>query len=82
MHLVIEDSSPSVPEDLQTQIFERLYRVEESRSRATGGAGLGLAICKSLVEAHKGIIIAQTAKSGGLKITIKLPIFQDNYNTL
>jgi signal transduction histidine kinase/ligand-binding sensor domain-containing protein len=74
LYLIIEDSSPSVPEDLQTQIFERLYRMEESRSRATGGAGLGLAICKSLVEAHDGIITAETAHLGGIKITIQLPL--------
>lgn len=72
--IVIEDSSPSVPAELQSQIFERLYRVEESRSRETGGSGLGLAICKSLIEAHNGIITATTSSKGGIKVTIQLPL--------
>jgi len=72
--IIIEDTSPSVPAELQSQIFERLYRVEESRSRQTGGSGLGLAICKSLVEAHNGIITAETSNIGGLKTTLLLPI--------
>ncbi len=76
--ITIEDSSPSVPTELQSQIFERLYRVEESRSRQTGGSGLGLAICMSLVEAHNGIITAETSNIGGLKITIAIPITSNN----
>ena len=55
-------------------IFERLYRVESSRSRETGGSGLGLAICKSLIEAHKGKIYAQQSSLGGIKIIIELPV--------
>jgi len=74
LFIIIEDSSPSVPTELQSQIFERLYRVEESRSRQTGGSGLGLAICKSLVEAHNGIITANTSNQGGLKVIVQLPI--------
>jgi len=74
LYITIEDSSPSVPANLQSQIFERLYRVEESRSRETGGSGLGLAICKSLIEAHNGIITASTSNQGGLTVTIQIPI--------
>jgi len=74
LYITIEDSSPSVPANLQSQIFERLYRVEESRSRETGGSGLGLAICKSLIEAHNGIITASTSDQGGLTVTIQIPI--------
>lgn len=74
LFIIIEDSSPSVPQVLHSQIFERLYRLEESRNRETGGSGLGLAICKSLIEAHNGIIAANTSKLGGLKVTIQLPL--------
>lgn len=74
LFIIIEDSSPSVPQALQSQIFERLYRVEESRNRETGGSGLGLAICRSLIEAHNGLITANTSDLGGLKITIQLPL--------
>jgi len=71
--LSIEDSSPSVSDSDLTNIFERLYRVESSRSRDTGGSGLGLAICKSLIEEHNGKIFAEQSHLGGLKITLELP---------
>ncbi len=74
LFIVVEDSSPSVPEDEQSQIFERLYRVEQSRSRETGGSGLGLAICRGLIEAHDGLITAETSRLNGLKIVISLPL--------
>jgi len=72
--ITIEDSVPGVSNEELTHIFDRLYRVESSRSRDTGGSGLGLAICKSLIEAHKGEIYAQQSNLGGLKIIIKIPV--------
>jgi len=71
--LTIEDSAPGVSNADLITIFERLYRVESSRSRATGGSGLGLSICKSLIEEHQGKIYAQHSSLGGLKIVIELP---------
>ena len=71
----MEDSKPGVSEDDLSEIFERLYRIESSRSRETGGSGLGLAICKSLIEAHNGRIYAQHSSLGGIKIIIELPLF-------
>ena len=44
----IEDSAPGVPADMQDQLFDRFFRVDGSRSRATGGSGLGLAICSNI----------------------------------
>jgi signal transduction histidine kinase len=70
----VKDSKPGVSDNDLTNIFERLYRIESSRNRETGGAGLGLAICKSLVEAHNGNIHAEQSSLGGLKITIELPL--------
>ena len=69
-----EDSLPGVPKNDLDKLFDRLYRVEESRNRATGGAGLGLAICRNIVEAHAGTISAHPAPSGGLLIRVTLPI--------
>lgn len=69
----IEDSSPAVPESALPHIFDRLYRLESSRNRETGGAGLGLSICKSIVEAHEGSIVASLSALGGLKQTIRIP---------
>jgi len=74
INISIEDSSPSVADEDLSNIFERLYRVENSRSRTTGGSGLGLAICKSLITEHRGSIYAQHSSLGGLKIVIKLPV--------
>jgi len=71
--ITIDDSSPGVAPEQQDKIFERLFRLENSRSRATGGAGLGLAICKNIVSAHQGKITAGTSALGGLQICIELP---------
>jgi two-component system sensor histidine kinase BaeS len=70
----LQDSAPGVPEKDLNRLFERLYRVEGSRSRTSGGAGLGLAICKNIVEAHEGTISAHQSQMGGLLIRITLPI--------
>ena len=69
-----EDSAPGVWEDELNRLFDRLYRVEGSRSRISGGAGLGLAICKNIVEAHAGSISAHPSALGGLLIRISLPV--------
>ncbi|MBN1380198.1 MAG: HAMP domain-containing protein [Deltaproteobacteria bacterium] len=69
-----EDSKPGVPEKDLDRLFERLYRVEGSRSRRSGGAGLGLTLCKNIVEAHEGTISAHPSSMGGLLIRISLPL--------
>lgn len=73
IQITLDDSPPGVAPDHQQRIFERLYRVENSRSRKTGGAGLGLAICKNIVDAHQGSIAAGDSPLGGLQIRISLP---------
>lgn len=70
----IQDTAPGVPEDQQDRIFERLFRLESSRNRSTGGAGLGLSICKNIVTAHQGTIVAYTSPLGGLGIQITLAV--------
>ncbi len=69
-----QDSSPGVSLAQLPRLFDRLYRVEESRNRATGGAGLGLAICKNIVDAHNGKIVADSSPLGGILIKIQLPL--------
>lgn len=68
-----EDTAPGVPPDKLDYLFDRLYRVEASRSRSTGGAGLGLTLCKTIVEAHAGVITARPSTLGGLWIEVNLP---------
>ncbi len=75
--LLIEDSAPGVPEESLHRLFERLYRVDKSRSRANGGSGLGLSICENIVNAHGGEIVAEHSPLGGLKIRISLPRIKD-----
>lgn len=74
LKLTLKDSFPSVPVEQQPKLFERFYRVEKSRNRQLGGSGLGLSICKQIVEAHHGTINAGGSSLGGLKITIVFPI--------
>ncbi|HEU4950102.1 MAG TPA: ATP-binding protein, partial [Candidatus Deferrimicrobiaceae bacterium] len=69
-----QDSGPGVPPSEMGRLFDRLYRVEGSRSRATGGAGLGLAICRNIVEAHNGTIAAFPSPMGGLWVKVDLPL--------
>ncbi len=74
LEIALEDSYPSVDASELAHIFERLYRAESSRSRQTGGSGLGLSICKSVIEAHNGLIVAEPSTLGGIKIRILLPV--------
>ena len=71
--LRLEDSAPGVPADDLPRLFERLYRVVGSRSRASGGAGLGLAICERIAHAHNGSLEAYPSRLGGLGIRLRLP---------
>lgn len=70
----IEDSAPGVDPTLHEKLFERLYRAESSRSRETGGAGLGLSICRNICEAHEGRIDIANSELGGLKVSVYLPL--------
>lgn len=67
------DSEPGVSDDQMDRLFERLFRAEESRSRASGGAGLGLSLCKNIAEAHDGSISVQHSPLGGLWFQLQLP---------
>lgn len=69
-----QDSAPGVPANELDKLFDRLYRVEGSRNRTSGGAGLGLAICKNIIEAHAGTIAAQTSPLGGVMILVTIPV--------
>jgi signal transduction histidine kinase len=70
----ITDSGPGIPASLRPVIFERFSRGDASRSRKTGGAGLGLAICAAIVSAHKGTITLDDEFVGGTRIIVRLPV--------
>ncbi|MBR92944.1 MAG: hypothetical protein CMK58_02260 [Proteobacteria bacterium] len=71
--ITFSDSEPGVDPDVLDKVFDRFFREELSRSREKGGAGLGLAICHEIVEAHSGKINARQSEHGGLSIQISLP---------
>lgn len=73
VELRIEDTAPGLQPNQIDQLFERFYRADSSRGRASGGSGLGLSICREIVLAHGGTISAAASALGGLAITVTLP---------
>src|SRR5207249_9859384 len=72
-HITIQDHGPGIAPDDLPHVFERFYRGDRSRIRATGGFGLGLAIAKALVEAYGGSISAESEPSRRTRMTVQLP---------
>jgi two-component system sensor histidine kinase BaeS len=72
--ITFADNGVGVDDVHLQNLFEHLYRVEDSRNRKTGGSGLGLSICRHIVMAHQGEITAEQSILGGLAIVIKLPL--------
>jgi two-component system sensor histidine kinase BaeS len=73
IEIKVSDTGPGVPEEELPFVFDRFWRGEKSRARVSGGAGLGLAICKNLVEAQGGSISARNLLEGGLEVTVSFP---------
>jgi heavy metal sensor kinase len=76
--IIFEDHGVGIPPEDLPHVFERFYRGDPSRTRATGGFGLGLAIAKALVEAYGGTITAENASSQGTRMTVELPLNRSN----
>ena len=76
--LTVDDDGAGIPPEHRQAMLEPFSRLETSRSRGTGGAGLGLAIARGLTEAHGGALSIQEAPSGGARISVRLPLFQSN----
>lgn len=70
----VRDTGEGIPVDVLPHVFERFYRQEKSRSRATGGAGLGLAIAQGIVEAHGGTIQVESDPGKGARFLIQFPV--------
>ncbi len=69
----VQDSGVGIPAGELPFVFERFYRAEGSRSRKTGGAGIGLAIAKAIVDAHGGTVSAESEEGRGSRFTVALP---------
>ena len=72
--LSVEDTGEGIEADQLEQIFERFYRVSQSRDRSSGGSGLGLAIARSLINAHGGEIWAESTPGSGSKFIFTIPL--------
>ncbi len=71
--VVVKDSGPGIPEDKLEDVIKPFYRVDKSRSRQTGGAGLGLSICSKIVNLHQGSMSIQSKSGEGTKVIITFP---------
>ena len=72
-YLEVEDNGIGIPQDSQSRVFERFYRVDRSRSKATGGTGLGLAIVKHIALLHEARIDLQSQVGTGTTIRVTFP---------
>ncbi|ANE48731.1 membrane protein [Paenibacillus swuensis] len=72
--LVVRDNGGGLPPESVPYVFDRFYRIDTSRTRASGGAGLGLSITKSIVEAHGGAVSADSAPGEGAVFRVRLPL--------
>jgi signal transduction histidine kinase len=71
--LVVDDDGPGIPPADRERVFERFTRLDDARTRAAGGTGLGLAVTHAIVTAHHGTITAAANPTGGARFTITLP---------
>jgi two-component system OmpR family sensor kinase len=75
--LEVVDQGPGMNQEDASRVFERFYRTDSSRARASGGTGLGLSIVDSLVRAHGGVVSVTTAPGEGCRFRVTLPRISD-----
>ena len=79
--IAVEDSGPGMSPEAAERAFERFYRADPSRSRASGGAGLGLSIVAAVAEAHGGTVSASSELGNGSTFEIVLPLVGTRFKT-
>ncbi len=72
--ITIDDEGPGIAEDQMERMFQPFQRMEESRSRETGGVGLGLPIARNILRAHGGDVVLENRPTGGLRARVTLPV--------
>ena len=73
-YVTVQDSGVGIPDDSIDSVFERFFRVDKARSRATGGTGLGLAITRSVILLHRGSIKVYSKEKEGTTFTVRIPL--------
>ena len=79
-YIKVMDSGCGIPEEAQDHIFERFYRVDKDRARATGGTGLGLSITKSIINMHNGAIKVHSSTEEGSTFVVRIPLVYTEAN--
>lgn len=74
LYISIEDNGPGIPSEQRSQVFNKFYQVTQSKKSNAGGSGLGLSICKKIIDLHKGQIFVDESVNGGAKFIIQLPM--------
>ena len=75
--IMVADTGTGLPEDQLEAVFDSFVRLESSRNRDTGGVGLGMAIARTIIQAHGGTIHLHNRTGGGLGAIVHLPIGED-----
>jgi signal transduction histidine kinase len=76
VRLLVDDDGHGIPEEHREKVFDRFYRVESDRGRATGGFGLGLALVAHLVRRRRGTIRAGESPEGGARLEVRWPLYR------
>jgi two-component system osmolarity sensor histidine kinase EnvZ len=74
VEIVVDDDGPGIPAEKREEVFRPFYRIEGSRSRETGGTGLGLTIARDVIPGHGGDITLDASPWGGLRARVSLPV--------
>ena len=75
VRFVVEDDGPGIPAEERERVFDRFHSTDPARDRASGGAGLGLAIVQAIARAHGGTVSAGESADGGARLVMVLPGF-------
>ncbi|EQD65609.1 ATP-binding region, ATPase-like domain protein, partial [mine drainage metagenome] len=73
LRILVHDDGPGIPAEALERVFEPFFRLEASRSRDTGGSGLGLSIARDVAQAHGGTVLLRNRPEGGLTAELRLP---------
>jgi signal transduction histidine kinase len=74
--IVVQDSGTGIPSEMRESVFERFVRVEDDRNRNSGGAGIGLSVCRKIVASRSGTIRAEHVDAGGTRMVVELPVWE------